>query len=140
MTKPSTGIRVLTAFACVFLSIVFVLTAFVLPIYYSVAGLILPKTIASVVQKVDYVKIFTANADMDKIVAETKLDPAVFDEIIKSKEVSVLLEDFTGELTSALLDPNGDLNTVNADLAQEIIDKNMDDIIPVVEKKKFPKL
>ena len=44
-------------FVSVILSILFVLTAFVLPVYYAVAGMLQPKMLTSVIQNVDYVEI-----------------------------------------------------------------------------------
>ena len=50
MSKESTFLRALNTIASIMLSIVFVVTAFVLMIYYSIVGVFVPKTITKVIQ------------------------------------------------------------------------------------------
>lgn len=131
----SKGLRVFTAFASVILSIIFVITAFALPLYYSVAGMISPKTITTIVQNVDYVEVLQQSEEVHAAIKDTGLDPKVADEIMKSKEVGALLSDFSSEVTTALIDEDGDLDSIDGVFLQQLVDKHIDDIIPVVKKK-----
>ena len=127
--------NVLGAFASVILSIIFVITAFILPLYYSVTGLISPKTITTVVQSIDYVEILKNSDKVNDVATESGIDAEIVDEIIKSREVGKLIRDFSGELTNELMDSNGSLDNVDAAFMQNVVDRHIDDIIPVIKKK-----
>ena len=56
-TGGSIFLKILKILATLLLTFIFIITAFVLPLYYSVAGIFTPKTVATVVQNIDYVEI-----------------------------------------------------------------------------------
>lgn len=131
----SKALNVLGVFLSVILSILFVFIAFIVPIYYSVAGLIMPKTITTVIQKIDYVEVLQSSEEVNNTIKEIGIDAEIANEVMKSKEVGVLLEDFSSEVTTVLSDPEADLNDVDAPFVQEVVDRHIDDIVPVVEKE-----
>ncbi len=126
---------ILGGFASIILSIVFILVAFLLPVYYSVAGMLQPKTITTVIQNIDYVEIIKESADVNQAIEDLGIDSKITDEIIKSKEVGALLEDCAGKLTDILGDSAADLSQLDASFLQGLVDEHMDDILTVVEEK-----
>ena len=56
-SKGSGFFNILGIFGSIILSIVFVVSAFLLPVYCSITGIMQPKTITTVVQNIDYVEI-----------------------------------------------------------------------------------
>ena len=126
---------ILGGFASVILSIVFILVAFAIPVYYSVAGILQPKTLTTVIQKIDYVEIIKESADVNQAIEDLGIDSKVTDEIIKSKEVGALLEDCAGKLTEVLGDSAADLSQLDTSFLQGLVDEHIDDILNVVEEK-----
>lgn len=126
---------ILGGFASVILSIVFILVAFALPVYYSVAGMLQPKTLTTVIQNIDYVEIIKESADVNQAIEDLGIDSKVTDEIIKSKEVGALLEDCAGKLTEVLGDSAADLSQLDTSFLQGLVDEHIDDILNVVEEK-----
>ena len=133
--EKSAALRVCSAFVSVLLSILFVVMALVLPIYYSVGGLLLPKTITSIVQNINYVEIFKNTAEINQIITDFNVDSETLDEVMKSKEVGALLNEFSGELTTIVTDTNRSLDEVDSSFIQRLVDKHIDNIIPVIEEK-----
>ena len=131
----SKAVNVLGVIGNVFLSILFVIVAFIVPIYYSIAGMLEPKSITTVIQKIDYVAVLQESEEVNQTFKEIGLDAKTTDELIKSKEVGAMLEDFSGEMTTVLSDPNADLDSVDAAFVNGFVDKHIDDIMKVVEKK-----
>lgn len=126
---------ILGGFASVILSIVFILVAFAIPVYYSVAGMLQPKTLTTVIQNIDYVEIIKESADVNQAIEDLGIDSKVTDEIIKSKEVGALLEDCAGKLTEVLGDSAADLSQLDTSFLQGLVDEHIDDILNVVEEK-----
>jgi len=134
-TGKSKGLNALAVFGCVIISIIFVITAFVTPIFYSATGIISPKTITTVVQKINYVEILKNSDSVNDTVDESGVDAELIDEIMKSKEAGRMIHEFSQELTNELMDSNGSLDNVDSVFVQNIVDKHIDDIIPVIQKK-----
>lgn len=121
--------------ASLILSIIFIVTAFVLPVYYSVAGMLQPKTITTVIQNIDYVEIIKESSDVNEAIGELGIDSKVTDEIIKSKEVGALLQDCAGKITEVLGDSAADLSQIDTAFLQGLVDEHIDGILNVVEEK-----
>lgn len=134
-TDKSKSLNILSVFASVILSILFVFMAILVPVYYSVADLIKPKTITKIMQNIDYVEVLQVSDEVNQSIKDIGIDTRIADEIMKSKEMGALLEDFTKELTIVLADSNSDLNDVDAIFVQEIIDKHFDDTIRIIKEK-----
>ena len=126
---------ILSGFASVILSIVFVVVAFALPVYYSVAGMLQPKTITTVIQNIDYVEIIEQSTNVNQAIEKLGIDSKVTDEVIKSKEVGKLLEDCTEKITDVLGDSAADLSQLDSAFLQGLVDEHIDDILKVVEEK-----
>ena len=65
--KSSAGsviLNILGVFVAFVLSIVFIVTAFAMPLYYSVAGMLRPQTITTVLQHVDYVEVLKESKEV----------------------------------------------------------------------------
>ena len=128
-------LNILGVFASIILSILFVLMSFILPVYYSVAGMLEPKTITTVIQNIDYVEIIKESAEVNKAMEDVGIDSEIADEIIKSNAVGGLLKDCADKLTSVLGDSSEDLSQLDAAFLQGLVDKHIDGILTVVEEK-----
>ena len=122
-------------FASVILSIIFVICAFALPVYYSVAGMLQPKTLTTVIQNIDYVEIIKQSPEVNKVMEDIGVDSTAANDIIKSKEVGKLLEDCTGKLTEILGDKAAKIEDLDASFLQGLVDEHIDDILNVVDEK-----
>lgn len=125
----------LCIFASVILSIIFVICAFALPVYYSVAGMLQPKTLTTVIQNIDYVEIIKQSPEVNKVMEDIGVDSTAANDIIKSKEVGNLLEDCTGKLTEILGDKAAKIEDLDASFLQGLVDEHIDDILNVVDEK-----
>ncbi len=142
MKKQSAGVSFLTAFLGVILSIIFVVSAFVLPVYYSVAGLLQPQTVTAIIQNIDYVEIIESSPEVKEAIISAGLDSAAADEIIKSKEAKKLIEDFAGTATDILFDANEAVKNFDSEYLQGLVDEHFDGILTAAEKatgKEIPK-
>ena len=128
-------LNVLGIFASVILSIIFVICAFALPVYYSVAGMLQPKTLTTVIQNIDYVEIIKQSPEVNKVIEDIGVDSTAANDIIKSKEVGKLLEDCTGKLTEILGDKAAKIEDLDASFLQGLVDEHIDDILNVVDEK-----
>ena len=132
-TKKNTALNVLGVFASIILSILFVVMAFVVPVYYSVAGMLQPKAITTVVQNIDYVEVFKESDGTKELLEGLGLESEKVDEIIKSKEVGGLLKDCTDKITTLLLDGDASLEEFDASFLQGLVDEHIDGILTVAE-------
>ena len=122
-------LNVLGIFASIILSIIFVIFAFALPVYYSVAGMLQPKTITTVIQNIDYVEIIKQSPEVNKVIEDIGVDSTVANDIIKSKEVGKLLDDCTEKLTEVLGDKAAKIEDLDASFLQGLVDEHIDDIL-----------
>ncbi len=139
-SNESKVLNALGIIGSVLLSILFVLMAFAVPICYSAADLLSPKTLTTAIQNVDYVEVLRESDKVDQIVEDMGIDKKTADEIMKSEEVGELLEDVSDDLTEILVDPDSDLDKVDGDFLQKYVDKHFDDIFPIIEEKSDDRL
>ncbi len=126
---------VLCIFVSVILSILFVLTAIIVPVYYSAVGLVQPKAITTVIQNIDYREIIKESDDFNDTVKSLGIsDAGEIDEIMKSDEVGEFLEDCVEVLSSTVGDTDA-LRDFDASSVKELMNKHMDSILDVVEEK-----
>lgn len=127
-------LNILSIIASVILSIIFIVSTFSLVVYYSVGGLLQPKTITTVIQNIDYVEIFKESKDMDQAFIDLGLDEETKDAVIKSDSFENLWDDVAIEFTNVLIDSNTELNTLDASALKDIVNNHTDDILAVVEE------
>ena len=134
--KKSAGSVILNIcgiFVAFVLSIVFIVTAFAMPLYYSVAGILRPQTITTVLQHVDYVQVLKESEEVRQSMAELGIDVEVSNEIMQSEEVGELLKDCTEKLTDLFFREDADLSEFNAAYLKELVDEHLDGVLTAVE-------
>lgn len=129
------AVNVLTAFVSVILSVLFIIIAIASPLFYSVAGMIQPKTITNVIQNVDYVEILKDSDDFNQKCEELGIDMNTADEIIKSESVGDFIEDCASELTLIIGNSDDSLEKFNASTVKNLLDEHIDGILDVFEEK-----
>lgn len=129
------AVNVLTAFVSVILSVLFIIIAIASPLFYSVAGMIQPKTITNVIQDVDYVEILKDSDDFNQKCEELGIDMNTVDEIIKSESVGDFIEDCASELTLIIGNSDDSLEKFNASTVKDLLDEHIDGILDVFEEK-----
>ncbi len=134
-SKGSAFLRFLGGFASTILSIVFVLTAFVLVLYYSIVGIFKPKTIVKIIQNIDYIEVFKQTEEFSELSAELDIDPEEFDKLMKDKAVGRLFADFAEEINDKMFDPEAKLEDIDAPVFKSLIDEHIDGILPIIEQK-----
>lgn len=127
-------LNILSIFASAILSIIFVITTFSIVLYYSVAGLLHPKTITTVIQNVDYVEILKESKDLNQAFIDLGLDEETKDAVIKSDSFDELWDDVAVEFTNFLTDSNTDPNTLDTSALKDIVNNHTDDILAVVQE------
>ncbi len=115
----------------IFLSGLFVIMAFVFPVYYAAAGIVKPNNIAKVVQNVDYVEILKESEEFNAAMDELGLETSTVDEIIKSDAVGSFLEGFADIMTDAMI--NDGAEDFKVDAIKDMADNHIDDIAEVLE-------
>ena len=134
--KKSAGsvfLNILSVFTALILSIIFIVTAFALPLYYSVAGMLHPKTITKLIQHVDYVEVLRESEEVTQAMKEVGIDAGASNRIIQSDAVGGLLEDCADKLVHIFSQEEVDLSEFNAEFLQGLIDKHMDELLVMVE-------
>ena len=134
--KKSAGsvfLNILSVFTALILSIIFIVTAFALPLYYSVAGMLHPKTITKLIQHVDYVEVLRESEEVTQAMKEVGIDAGASNRIIQSDAVGGLLEDCADKLVHIFSQEEVDLSEFNAEFLQSLIDKHMDELLVMVE-------
>ncbi len=114
-------------------SVVLVLLAVVIPFYYSITGLTRPKTVASVVQSIDYVQMVQDSPVVEDALAAYGMDGKAADEIMKSKETGKLIEAYADKVTEILLDIP-DSRLLDMSLIRVVMDENLDKVLNVAEE------
>lgn len=135
-SKSSAFLDGLFGFFSFILSFVFVVTAFVLMLAYSISGILQPKAVAKIIQNVDYVEVIKESDDMNKIFEEMDMDAETVDEIIKSDAGKSLVKDFSDKTTTIILDDDSDLNDIDDRFFKDIVDDHIDDLLVIAEEQK----
>lgn len=117
----------------IFLSGLFVIMAFVFPVYYAAAGIVKPNNIAKVVQNIDYVEILKESEEFNAAMDELGLETDMVDEIIKSDAVGNFLEGFADIVTDTVTDDSAEDFSIKH--IKELADDHIDEITVVLEKQ-----
>lgn len=131
--RGKTVLRVLGSVFCLILSLVFVIAAVAVPFYYSITALTTPKTVAEVVQNVDYKTVVEQSPAIKSTLETYGIDSTAADNFIKSAEVGELIEVYADEATEILLNIPDD-RMFDIPLIKEIVDENIDDVIALAEE------
>jgi hypothetical protein len=134
--KSSAGsviLNILGVFVAFVLSIVFIVTAFAMPLYYSVAGMLRPQTITTVLQHVDYVEVLKESKEVKQSMEELGIDVEVSNKIMQSEAVGEVLEDCAEKLTDLFSREDADLSEFNAAYLKGLVDEHLDGVLTAVE-------
>lgn len=132
-TADSVVLNGLAVFTAIVLSLVFVVTAFALPLYYSVAGLLHPKSITTLVQHVDYVEALRGSEEITQAMKEVGIDAGATNRIMQSDAVGGFLEDCAEKLTHIFSQEELALTEFNVEFLQSLLDEHLEEILTVVE-------
>lgn len=117
----------------IFLSGLFVIIAFVFPVYYAAAGIVKPNNIARVVQNVDYVEILKESEEFNAAMDELGLETDKVDEIIKSDAAGGFLEGFANIVTETVIGDSAEGFSIEH--IKELADDHIDEITVVLEEQ-----
>ena len=134
-TGAKTFVKVLKILFSIFLSFIFITTAFVLPIYYSVAGIFTPKTVSTVVQNIDFAEMITDSEEFNNAIKEFGIEKESVNEIMQSNEFGSFLESCTSTVMDAVFNKPESLDSFDPAVLKDIIDNHADDITNVLQEK-----
>lgn len=117
----------------IFLSGLFVIIAFIFPVYYAVAGIVKPNNIAKVVQNIDYVEILKESEEFNAAMDELGLETDTVDEIIKSDAVGGFLEGFADIVTDTVMGDSAEAFSIEH--IKELANDHIDEITVVLEEQ-----
>ena len=130
-----TFVKVLKILFSIFLSFIFITTAFVLPIYYSVAGIFTPKTVSTVVQNIDFAEMINDSEKFNNAIKEFGIEKESVNEIMQSNEFGAFLESCTSTVMDAVFNTPESLNSFDPAVLKDIIDNHAADITNVLQEK-----
>ena len=130
-----TFVKVLKILFSIFLSFIFITTAFVLPIYYSVAGIFTPKTVSTVVQNIDFAEMINDSEKFNNAIKEFGIEKELVNEIMQSNEFGAFLESCTSTVMDAVFNNPESLNSFDPAVLKDIIDNHAADITNVLQEK-----
>ena len=130
-----TFVKVLKILFSIFLSFIFITTAFVLPIYYSVAGIFTPKTVSTVVQNIDFAEMINDSEKFNNAIKEFGIEKESVNEIMQSNEFGAFLESCTSTVMDAVFNNPESLNSFDPAVLKDIIDNHAADITNVLQEK-----
>ena len=128
------SIKILGNFFCVILSAVFIILAVMVPFYYSITGLTVPKTVTEVVQGVDYKTVIEKTPAIKSALKKSKVTTTTVEKFMKSPQASELIEVYADEATEILLDIPKD-RMFDVELIKEIAEEHVDDFVKIAEEK-----
>ena len=134
-TGTKTFVKVLKILFSIFLSFIFITTAFVLPIYYSVAGIFTPKTVSTVVQNIDFAEMINDSEKFNNAIKEFGIEKESVNEIMQSNEFGAFLESCTSTVMDAVFNNPESLDSFDPAVLKDIIDNHADDITNVLQEK-----
>lgn len=134
-TGTKTFVKVLKILFSIFLSFIFITTAFVLPIYYSVAGIFTPKTVSTVVQNIDFAEMINDSEKFNNAIKEFGIEKESVNEIMQSNEFGAFLESCTSTVMDAVFNNPESLNSFDPAVLKDIIDNHAADITNVLQEK-----
>lgn len=134
-TGAKTFVKVLKILFSIFLSFIFITTAFVLPIYYSVAGIFTPKTVSTVVQNIDFAEMINDSEKFNNAIKEFGIEKESVNEIMQSNEFGAFLESCTSTVMDAVFNNPESLNSFDPAVLKDIIDNHAADITNVLQEK-----
>ena len=134
-TGTKTFVKVLKILFSIFLSFIFITTAFVLPIYYSVAGIFTPKTVSTVVQNIDFAEMINDSEKFNNAIKEFGIEKESVNEIMQSNEFGAFLESCTSTVMDAVFNNPESLNSFDPAVLKDIIDNHAADITSVLQEK-----
>lgn len=132
MSKRRLAYKIFKNVLFVILNLILIVSAVAVPFYYSIIGLTEPKTIATVVQNVDYVEVIEKSSAFKKEIKKLGIDNEKANEIMKSKETGELIEVYADEAKEILLDVP-DSRVFDGALIKELVNQNMDKFIYLAE-------
>ena len=130
--KKNSALKILGTVFCLILSLFFIVTAVIVPFYYSITALTVPETIALVVQNVDYETVIEQNPNIKSTLQEFGIDSSEADKYMKSAQAKELIEIYADEVTEIFLNIPND-RMLDVSLIKEIVDDNIDDFIAIAE-------
>lgn len=130
-----TFVKVLKILFSIFLSFIFITTAFVLPIYYSVAGIFTPKTVSTVVQNIDFAEMINDSEKFNNAIKEFGIEKESVNEIMQSNEFGAFLESCTSTIMDAVFNNPESLDSFDPAVLKDIIDNHAADITNVLQEK-----
>ena len=134
-TGTKTFVKVLKILFSIFLSFIFITTAFVLPIYYSVAGIFTPKTVSTVVQNIDLAEMINDSEKFNNAIKEFGIEKESVNEIMQSNEFGSFLESCTSTVMDAVFNDPESLDSFDPAVLKDIIDNHAADITSVLQEK-----
>lgn len=127
-------LNILTVLGSIILSIVFVVTTFSLVFYYSVAGLLHPKTITTVIQNIDYVEVLKESKELNQSFNELGLDEKTKEAVIESDSFNELWDDVAVEFSDFITDSDTEASKLDTSALKDIFKKHTDEILVVVNE------
>ena len=120
-------------FLYLLLNLFLILICALVPFYYSVIALTKPKTVATVIQSIDYKALVKSTPAIEKTLKSYGIDYKKADEIIKSKEAGELIEVYADEATEILLSlpENRKIHTSHI---KNMINENIGDVLTVAKE------
>ncbi len=118
----------LLVFVSVLLSIFAVTAAIFVPIYYSVAGLLAPKTVASVIQNIDYTELL--GGATEDAAGENELLSGLITSKTGGKIVAACAERIVGNMLGMTREDEG----FNAEFLKGVLNDNFDGILKEMEE------
>lgn len=127
-------LNILTVLGSIILSIVFVVTTFSLVLYYSVAGLLHPKTITTVIQNIDYVEVLKESKELNQSFNELGLDEKTKEAVIESDSFNELWDDVAVQFSDFITDSDTEASKLDTSALKDIFKKHTDEILVVVNE------
>lgn len=128
----SVFLKILKTLTTLILSFIFLISAFAIPFYYSAVGIFTPKTVATVVQNIDYVEIIEKSPEFDAAMKELGIDINVANEIMQSKAIGDLIDNCAGTVLDVVIKDPKNIQSFDPLVMKDIINKHIDEITVVL--------
>ncbi len=136
MSKSGAGIfiKILKILASIFLSFVFIVTSFSMPILHSAASLFTPKTVTTVIQNIDFAQMIENSEEFNSAIADLGLDKDAITAMIQSKEIGDFLQSCIGTVMDVVIGDPENIHTYDPAVLNDVIDNHIDEITKVLQE------
>ena len=129
--KKNGALDIICKIFSILLSIVLVPVIIVTVLVGAVTDVVQPETITEMVTEIDYSSLITENVDMTQIVGDMEIPEEKIQEVMESKLVKDIVEEYTEGMAGAL---TGEIDNITVDDILEIVNNNKEQITEFIKE------